>query len=320
MTEALAYVVLPRLHVRNANLISSPLTWGFPSPSAFTGFGYALQRRLNSQGHELTISGVGVSCHAFTPQVSEGFVKSLRLTRPPLEPDGKPPGTVEEGRCDMTISLVLEVRGDLPPTEAELRYVDAFPQQMLRLTGGMRIAGGSVTLEQPHAWSWLDTGDADQRGVLRAVVRRLLPGRVLVARNDVLAEHLERMRHGMTEATALDALLDLIAVHHEATDTGKVSKSGVPEAQWRSARRLPGWLVPIPVGYGAISPLYPPASVQNVRDRSVPFRFVESLLGLGEWLHPRRATSLHELLWRHHTDLDRGLYRWGMRDEFPSTP
>ena len=37
-----AVLLLPRLRVQNANAISSPLTWGFPPPSAFTGFAHAL--------------------------------------------------------------------------------------------------------------------------------------------------------------------------------------------------------------------------------------------------------------------------------------
>ena len=32
-----AVLVLPRIRVQNANAISSPLTWGFPAVSAFTG-------------------------------------------------------------------------------------------------------------------------------------------------------------------------------------------------------------------------------------------------------------------------------------------
>ena len=47
-----ALLVLPRLRIQNANAISSPLTWGFPAITAFTGLMTALKRRLVSH-HEL---------------------------------------------------------------------------------------------------------------------------------------------------------------------------------------------------------------------------------------------------------------------------
>ena len=46
--EAGGLLILPRLQVQNANAVSGPLTWGFPAPTAFTGFAHALDRRLSS--------------------------------------------------------------------------------------------------------------------------------------------------------------------------------------------------------------------------------------------------------------------------------
>ena len=45
-----AILVLPRLRVQNANAISSPLTHGFPSITAFTGLMWALERKLSQAG------------------------------------------------------------------------------------------------------------------------------------------------------------------------------------------------------------------------------------------------------------------------------
>ena len=45
MTEINSLLILPRLRVQAANAVSGPLTWGFPSPTAFTGFAHALERR-----------------------------------------------------------------------------------------------------------------------------------------------------------------------------------------------------------------------------------------------------------------------------------
>src|SRR5438067_10042810 len=104
-----ALVLLSRLQVRNANAISSPLTWGFPSPSAFGGLIHALGRKF---AHRLTnkFSGVGVVCHAFAAQIAQPAGKRTQvfcLTRNPVDKDGTTTALVEEGRAHLEISLIL---------------------------------------------------------------------------------------------------------------------------------------------------------------------------------------------------------------------
>ena len=64
MAELEAVLVLPRLHVQTRNAISSPMIWGFPSPSAFTGFVHALHRQLHAK-LDLSLDGVGIVRHEF---------------------------------------------------------------------------------------------------------------------------------------------------------------------------------------------------------------------------------------------------------------
>jgi CRISPR-associated protein Csy2 len=49
--------------------------------------------------------------------------------------------------------------------------------------------------------------------------------------------------------------------------------------------------------------------VANTRDSTTPFRFVESLISLGEWRGPHRLDCLEQLLWRYESEPDAGLYR-----------
>ena len=79
-------LVLPHLKVQNANAISSPLTHGFPSITAFLGLMWALERKTRALGLEIEFNAVGVVCHDHDEQINdEGFVHSFRLTRnPPL--------------------------------------------------------------------------------------------------------------------------------------------------------------------------------------------------------------------------------------------
>lgn len=346
-------LLLPRLRVQNANAISSPLTWGFPPPNAFTGFVHALQRRMNAQGQGLRFGSVGIVCHQFEPHTYRPpgrYTQVFSLTRAQirtkeeakkLETEGSLPAIVEEGRSHLEVSLLITVSGDDLPANG-----DAFAAQTLHQAEGMRLAGGSI-LPQPqrskHPARWVDwpKDKESQISVFAKLRPRLAPGFVLLSRAQLLADHLSQMQQTNAEATALDALLDLCALHHTPPPVAQPKAEDAPLADnieamfsdnsmdddehtavedeseqvavhatkgWSVSRRQPGWLVPLPVGYAAISPLYAPGEVKNARDNDTPFRFVESVLSLGEWVGPHRIKTLQDLLWVHHAQPEAGLY------------
>jgi CRISPR-associated protein Csy2 len=327
-----AVLLLPRLRVQNANAISSPLTWGFPPPSAFTGFAHALQRCMNSQGLDLRFGSVAIACHQFEPQTFQPpgrYTQVFNLTRNPLDKDGNTQAIVEEGRTHMEVSLLITVSGgDCPLNDEQCKALAA---QVLHQAEGMRLAGGSI-LHNPqrgkHPAQWIDwpTNREGQTSAFAQMRRHLAPGFVLVSRAQLLADHMRAMQKVCAESTALDALLDLCALHYtpptsdtsdaeraaseggDAADVEAVNASAVASKDWTVSRRKPGWLVPLPVGYAAISPLYVPGEVKNARDNDTPFRFVESVLSLGEWVGPHRIKNLHDLLWRYDAQPEAGLY------------
>ena len=95
--EHRAVLVLPHVRVQNANAISSPMTWGFPAITAFTGLMTALERRLGREAG-MALYGVGVVCHGFEAQVTtQGYTRAFHLTRNPVLQDGSTAGIVEEG-------------------------------------------------------------------------------------------------------------------------------------------------------------------------------------------------------------------------------
>lgn len=298
-------VLLPRLRVENANAISGPLTWGFPAPSAFTGFVHALQRKIGDD--EIKLDGVGIVCHRFDPQIyhAEKFRRRFCLARHPVGIDGKPQGLIEEGRAHIEVSLLIGVYGRLDEVEGQM-----FAKRVQQVAMGMRLAGGSLLpaqSEQRHKARHIELSGslAGDKKVFRKLRRLLLPGFALVNRHDLLREHLAELREQHPETSALDALLDLIQLNIEPmTDDPRQPD----KATWRAYRSRPGWLTPLPVGYGAISPLHPPGTVKNTRDNTTPFRFVESLYSLGEWLSPHRLEHPQQLLWYHQFDSKAGVY------------
>lgn len=322
MTETAALLLLPRLRVQNANAIPGPLSWGFPAPTAFLGFLDALNRRLRER-FDLTLGGCGIVCHSFEPQVARPAGRHhqvLRLTRNPYYAgwkrgltEDKPAALVEEGRAHLDISLVIEARTDLHADD-QVELLEVLPD----LLGSMRLAGGSLlpasltgAYDRGHRPRWINWYDAasDNVATFRTLRRRLLPGFALVERTDLLAARLAELQAGESDASALDALLDLCRLNIEATGPDPDDPA---HTLWQ-VRTREGWLVPIPLGYAALSPLYAPGAVRRARDMVTPFRFCESLYGLGQWISPHHLTDLRQLLWQRDTEPTAGVYRCANR-------
>lgn len=302
-------LVLPHLKVHNANAVSSPLTHGFPSITAFLGLMWALERKTRAAGLDLEFGAVGVVCHDRQEQTTEGgFVKSFRLTRNPVGKDGSTAAIVEEGRIHLDLSLVLAVNAESWDDEAQTRD----KQIIADLLQGMRVAGGTLlpATQTPTSrqlpWLANFTGDSDdQAREFHRLRARLLPGSALVVRDDLIDSRLNELRQQSPQATRLDAWLSLSRInwHYD-------NKANDGKGAWQHDRKKGfGWVVPIPVGYGALGELHAAGTVAHARDATTHFRFVESLYSMGEWIGPHRLHAPQDLLWYADSRLDEGLYR-----------
>lgn len=327
MTEAQpqAILVLPHLRIQNANAIGSPLTHGFPSITAFTGLMWALERKLVKVGIPLRLHGVGVICHHHQEEVTQGYVRSFNLTRNPVDKDGSTAAIVEEGRMHLGITLVFTVsEKHFPGAQAALvQGNDAQQEEWAHIAGhtlaGMRVAGGSVLPSRPvpgkRVRPWIAIVPEDPVAADKAFCkwrRQWLPGFALVGRDDLLAQRLEHLRATNPDVTRLDAWLHAARFNYEPLP----SANGTPAQNGKVAWGDPlhpkgsGWVVPIPVGYAALSPhAHAAGTVLNARSATVPLRFVESVYSLGEWISPHRLAKLGQLLWHAETDEAKGLYR-----------
>ncbi len=337
MTHPQAILVLPHLRIQNANAIASPLTHGFPSITAFTGLMWALERKLTQVGVPVRLHGVGVICHDHQEQVcgqgrlyapfefnlAKAGVRTKDQARK-LE-EGTPPSIVEEGRMHLQITLVLAVSEKLVP-DAQATLVQGNEAQQAhwaRIAGdtlaGMRVAGGSVlpsrSVPGKRVLPWMAIVPEDPEAAANAFRqwrRQWLPGFALVGRDDLLTKRLQYLRTSQSDATLLDAWLHAGRFNYEPVvpDDGTPLPEG--KVKWEDPKRKKGsgWVVPIPIGYAAITPQDDVAGpVLNARDATVPLRFVESVYSLGEWISPHRLTCLSQLLWHAETDEVQGLYR-----------
>ena len=319
-----AILVLPHLRVQNANAISSPLTHGFPSITAFTGLMWALQRKLKAAGIPLQLLSVGVICHHHQEQVAQGYVRTFNLTRNPVDKDGSTAAIVEEGRMHLQVSLVFAVAEQRAPgalhqlVQGGEDQMREWAAQVGEIAAQMRMAGGSLLPSRPlpgkkvRPWMALLAEDPATRSQdFRHWRRQWLPGFALVGRDDLLANRLAHLQESAPDATLLDAWLHASRFNHEALPepSGQTATDG--KVRWGDPLRPKGsgWTVPIPVGYAALSPRHAAGTVANARDMATPLRFVESVYSMGEWVSPHRLTDVQQLLWAAEADEAKGLYR-----------
>lgn len=300
-----AVLVMPHIRVQNANSVSSPMTWGFPAITAFTGVMTALERRLGREAG-IALHGVGVICHSFEAQAtSSGYTRAFHLTRNPVLADGSTAGIVEEGRAHLDVTLVFDVLlSDTKRGESERAIL---AERAAHELAGMRVAGGSVMPALPvsprrQAIATLelvpdDSQPDEQRRKFRQWARGWLPGFALVSRDDLLQARLTALRTAEPRATVLDAWLDLSRWNARAVERpASTTREEESRVEWVTDRR-PGWTVPIPVGFTTLSHLFAPGVVSGTRDGRTPFRFVETVWSIGQWVSPHRLKSLNDLVW-----------------------
>lgn len=278
-------LLLPRIQIQNANALSSPYTIGFPAMTAWLGAIHALQRKLNQAGFEaLEFKSIGVACHDLNLQTHKGrgdYVYSIIGTGNPLDKDGGRPAFIEEARCHLTVSVIIECDG-LPWEENELLAILPTHLHQLKLASGDILNFGNpefLTIDDENAH--------------RKLMRKLMPSYVLIERRELMTE---AMGNGQD---AIDTLLDYLTVQHRCIET----EDGTVE--WTRKRKTNGWIVPIATGFHGISDL---GKADNSRDATIPHRFAESVVTLGEFKMPHRIKKPDDMLWRYHFDLENNLY------------
>lgn len=304
------YLLIPHLRIHNANAMSSPYTLGVPAMTAWLGAMHALQRRLRAKGMgEVALNKIAISYHACNLQVYKGprdYVQSVIGTANPLRKKGAEyvrPSFVEEPRCHLNVTLLIEIGGVAPNNEQQ--FLELLHQELPR----MKFAGGDVESigaswrhepvaaddeAQAKKDSWglavvYIKEDADEERDTRRLLGRMMPGWVLIKRRDIMAAG---------QGDALERLLEALAIHYQAeeTDTG---------VTWKPQKQ-PGWLVPVAVGYQDISG---PLEVTNQRAYDAEHHFVEPLVTLGEFVMPYKyADSIEDIMWSYHYDAERGQY------------
>ncbi len=278
------FLLIPHLKIHNANAMSSPYTIGFPAMTAWLGAVHVLQRKLNESGFfEVKLLGTAISCHDLNLQTYKGrgdYVSSIIATANPLNKDGSRPAFIEEARCHLEVSLLIEYQG-LDPDNLD-KFKSFIDWQLQK----MKFAGGDVLSVKPVAEKSVDEDDDSS---VREILRKLMLGFVIIERRDLIKKSMEEGKD------ALEALLDHLKIMHRSTKNDK------EEVTWNSSKKEAGWLVPIATGFQAISEI---GFAKNQRDSTTPHRFAESVVTLGEFVMAHRIKELDDMLWQYHVDQD----------------
>lgn len=314
MSDSNFYILIDQIKISDANAISGPLSYGFPAINGFLGACHALERKLyEADFPDIKFDGMLISCREYTPKVdSSGYEVTFIQKRAPLKKDGKTAGIVEEGYVDLTVSLVINATGDFNEFlnfDSRKKMLETSFKNFCFL---QRFAGGTVdSIESVSIYR------TDQEDILK---KRLLPGYVLInafeESENIYHEMIEGYRieseegldintgeiinrvHnplGSNSATnVLDILLNTAIIYHIAPTNDN------EEWQNYSFKTGRGWLVPIPIGYQAISPIYDANSLKNNRDPKYPTQFVETIYALGKWVFPHRLQgNFKQYFWRY---------------------
>lgn len=305
--EIQGYLVFKKVRINYANSISSPITYGFPAITGFLGAIHALSRKLQKYdfGTEVSLGGVLIACHECEPLVYRPNNYSdytFNQSRNPIKKDGKTASIIEEGKCHLTVTLAVEVwaeedeDGDISLDDESIK---ALEQHCLTLIQQQRIAGGSVQgLSKYKGVQFLHLEEIAQ------IKRFATPAFILMDAQKDLDELTEQQQAKNPEANALDALLDVCALHHVPVE----NENDTVQWQVQSAKSGRGWLVPMPIGYQGISQRFEPGLMQNARNPEYPSQHVEAIYGLGKWVFPHRIENFKQAFWRYSHDAEQSLF------------
>ena len=288
------YMLISNIRIHNANAMSSPYTIGFPAMTAWLGSVHALERKVHAQGmQEVRFQKTGVVCKECDLQTYKGpgdYRSSIIGTAHPLKKSRKTgdferPPFIEEARCHLKVSLIIDIAGVHSENAEELKSIveEQFPC--------LRIAGGDIEEGRNLGLDIHFIADEDEKE-MRKLLRSLMPGYAVIERRDLM---MASMQEGKD---ALDALLEGLQVVSTCTvDEG--------ELRWEHARKAPGWIVPLAVGFKALAG---PVQVENQRDYTYDHYFAESVVTLGEFKMPYHFNTVDEMMWEYQIDSEQGLY------------
>ncbi len=307
------YLVLSKIKVQKANCIAG-FTWGFPAITHFLGFTHALQRKLVDE-YDIAFNGCAVISHDYqvhickpNPKGNFEFIQSKNPAVLAKHKTHSSPPIIEEGKMNLTVSLVIELSKELVATTEQ---IEKFKKDVQGKCLTSRLAGGNVL--SIGRMDFLSASTQEQiENLNRRIKRQTMPGFILQDRSDYLKQHYENLLKENSDAKLLDAWLDFSALKYRAVPKIKEDEQAneQTDADWeQEPKPFKGWLVPVMTGYKAISEQYTTDEIGDLRvsqddDSVTACRFVEAMHSIGEWKGLHRVKDISQMIWKYHYEDD----------------
>ncbi len=208
------YILINRIKVQNANAIAG-FTWGFPAITNFLGFTHNLSRKLKSKidFQDISLSGCAVianehNVHCYKTAGGICFTQNKKpqyLHGTSKADTKKTPSIIEEGKMNMTVSLLINFDGYLGNNET------CFLDWLKNICYLQRLAGGTIL--NIKSIELINLNDGLE---LQKLKRKLLPGFILQDRSEYLNNQFEKLKKVKPGIELIDAWLDFFALKQKA--------------------------------------------------------------------------------------------------------
>lgn len=316
------YLLTQHIKIDNANCISGPISYGFPNIGGILGSIHHLARSLAVENTPLTLGGTLIAVHQCLPKIYQpSFDGTFIQSRNPIKKDGSTASIIEEGKVNLNLSLVVQVEAD---AEQIAEQAPAFSKRIKEHLMQQRMAGGSVMAIRSVRFIEAQ-GDSNKQ-----IALALTPSYILTDASTLLPALIEELKTGFKheleqglfvtpteeptglppnpQATGLDVLLANQSFFHLSP------KENEKDWQSYSIKTGRGWLVPLPIGYQAISEKYSAGEMANLRNPQYASQYVETIYTLGKWVFSMRfargedSHEFNSLFWHYETQDNLYLY------------
>ncbi|MTH95506.1 type I-F CRISPR-associated protein Csy2 [Roseibium sp. RKSG952] len=288
MTDS--FLVIGPLQVDNLMACHPDIVMGYPMPTAIAGFGYKIGLDINKAigTQAFTVTGTSIILH-------EHSLKDGHAKHPPAHYTQNAGSIVDEFRARALLSFVVGLESHATSSQEMQEHQDEALSVMKSEAPGWLFGGGKVFPTSKSVYKAVD------QETLAEEVGKLPAGHLLVDRRDVLETRIQE-----TACDPLDALLDLVQLTPvPAETTNEEPDEKKKNVRPRMARLLPGWIVPVVVGYQSVEK---PSLRGNHRSNGaeVPHVYAESLYSIAEYKPVRTLIAkegedfIEGSQWSHH--------------------
>lgn len=276
------FISFEHINLEYANSIAGMGTHGFPSIGAFLGFCENLNISIRKINKDIHLGGVLILSHNIEEQIYsvKGKIFGFKQKKAGLDVkklEAKP--ILEEGYAHADLSLIVELKTE--STIYNENEKNTIRTMIYDLAKVKRIAGGNII--SINECNFINEEN------LRTKLFELYPFSALVNASSYFLEFMQQNNI----SSKLDGLLSLCSIHYECNKDPNTSDTD-KKIEWNLKYKKSNYLVPIHIGYKAISDDFRASKTVSLRSDEYDATFVEPVFSLGEWICS--ATKLYAFI------------------------